>query len=158
MASAEASAKSSYMAPASMAPASSMAAPASASSMAAPASASSMAAAATSSKEFSWSQDQERACERDCNSTVHGYLHRKGGSFRASWSPKVRRAIGSYPEFLWIGSLPDASFSAVLTARPEALTSSRRVLGAGDTAQIIKDGSDVRLYSRHGAEYTEGEA
>jgi len=56
--------------------------------------ASSMATAATSGKEFSWSQDQERACERDCNNTVHGYLHIKGGRFRANWSPKVRRAIG----------------------------------------------------------------
>ena len=43
--------------------------------------ASSMATAATSGKEFSGSQDQERTCERDCNSTVHGYLHMKGGSF-----------------------------------------------------------------------------
>jgi hypothetical protein len=88
VASAEASAKSSYMAPASVAPASSMAAASStaASSMAAASStaASSMAAAATSGKEFSWSQDQQRACERDCNSTVHGYLHMKGGRFRAN--------------------------------------------------------------------------
>jgi hypothetical protein len=64
------------MAAASMAAASSMAATSTA--------ASSMAAAATSGNEFSWSQDQERACERDCNSTVHGYLHMKGGRFRAN--------------------------------------------------------------------------
>jgi hypothetical protein len=41
--------------------------------------AASMAAAATSGKEFSWSQNQECACERDGNTTVHGYLHMKGG-------------------------------------------------------------------------------
>jgi hypothetical protein len=77
VASAEASAKSSSMAPASVAPASSMAA-----------AASSMAAAATSGKEFTWSQDQERACERDCNSTVHGYLHTKGGAFPCELIPE----------------------------------------------------------------------
>ncbi len=49
--------------------------------------AASVATAATSGKAFSWSKDQERACERDGNSTVHGYLHVKGG-------PKVRRPIG----------------------------------------------------------------
>jgi hypothetical protein len=76
VASANASAKSSSVTPASVTPASSMA------------------TATTSGKEFSWSQDQERACERDCNNTVHGYLHIKEGRFRANWSPKVRRAIG----------------------------------------------------------------
>jgi hypothetical protein len=87
VASAEASAKSSYIAPASVAAASVAAASvAAASSMAAASStaASAMAAAATSGKEFSWSQNQQRACERDCNSTVHGYLHMKGGRFRAN--------------------------------------------------------------------------
>jgi hypothetical protein len=53
--------------------------------------ASSMAAAATSGKEFSWSQDQQRACERDCNSTVHGYLHMKGG---VSVRTDLRRSDG----------------------------------------------------------------
>src|SRR5215510_3141109 len=55
---------------------------------------SAMATAATSGKEFSWSQDQERACERDGNSTVHGYLLMKEDPLPANWSPKVRRAIG----------------------------------------------------------------
>jgi len=41
-------------------------------------------AAATSGKDFTWSQDQEGACERNANSTVHGYLHVKGGIFRAT--------------------------------------------------------------------------
>ena len=108
-----ASAKSSYMAPASMAAASM--APAS---MAA---ATSMAAAATSGREFNWNQDQERACERDCNRTVHGYLHMKRGAFPCELIPEgpAGNRVISRVFVDWFSN--DALFCVVLTARPEAL-------------------------------------
>ena len=66
----------------------------------APTSAAAMATAATSGKEFSWSQDQECACERDGNSTVHGYLHMKGGLSMRIGRQRSDGQSGDNPSFL----------------------------------------------------------